>query len=415
MSTSTLGTGRAIDAPESRTMKLSDWSVSAVAAGLLAVLVSYSGPMGIVYQAWQVSGLPVEVFSSWVWGISMAACISGVFLSLKYRTPVITAWSAPGAALLIVLIPNVSMPEIIGAYLFSGLLLVAVGLSGQFDRLVAAIPKSIAAGMMAGILLQFGLKAFASVQINPALATGLIALFLLMRRFLPKYALLIVLGMGTVASSILGLTQFDQVHLAFTLPSLTWPVFAPEIILSFGIPLFITSLTGQFLPGMSILRKDGYSVSANPILITTGMTSILVAFTGGITTVIAAITAALCTGKEAHSDVSKRYIAGVANGVFYGIGACFASGIAALFSAIPVTVVALIAGLGLMAAIGTNLKGIFSDPTSEDSGLITFLVTASGLTVLQLGSAFWGIVFGLLAHWILSPQARKQHQKKSEM
>ncbi len=384
----------------------SDFSFTAIAAGFLAVLVSYTGPMTIYYQAWQSSGLPTEHFSSWLWAVSISACVSGIYLSLRYKTPIITAWSAPGAALLIGLMPSISMAEVVGAYLAVALALIVIGASGVFDKLLAAIPKSIACGMMAGILIQFGLKAFIAIESAPTLAVSLIVLYLILKAFLPRYALVVLFVVGVGLAKLLGLTHLDQLHFEWTVPVIYMPEFSLSSLLSFGIPLLLTSLTGQFLPGMAILRKDGYGVSADPILKVTGLLSVFVAFVGGITTVIAAITAALCTGKDAHPDSQKRYVAGVANGLFYGLGAAMAGSVAMLFTALPVALIAVIAGLGLIGAIASNTEGIFQSQQGSEAGVITLLVTASGLNFLSIGSAFWGVVLGLLAYHLFKQPLR---------
>ena len=167
------------------------------------------------------------------------------------------------------------------------------------------------------------------------------------------------------------------------------------------MPLAVVSLAGQFLPGMAILRGAGYATPARPVLVATGMASLLTAPFGGITTVLAAITAALCTGRDAHEDPARRYVAGIANGVFYLVGGCLAGTIIGLFTVLPAAFVAVLAGLALIGAIAANVQGAVSDPEHRDAAIITFLVTASGLTLWGLGAAFWGVVIGGGAHAVL--------------
>jgi len=170
--------------------------------------------------------------------------------------------------------------------------------------------------------------------------------------------------------------------------------------MSLALPLVLVSLTGQFMPGMAILRSAGYPATAKPIIAVTSIVSLFMAVLGGITIVIAAITAAICTGPAAHPDPAKRYIAGVANGVFYLIGGLFSGTIVMLYSALPKEFVAVTAGLALIGAITVNLMGAVKDEKHRDAAMITFLATASGLTFLGLGSAFWGVVIGVIAHLI---------------
>ncbi|MDH6642499.1 benzoate membrane transport protein [Ralstonia sp. GP73] len=385
---------------------LSDWSLSAVAAGFLAVLISYAGPLVIFFQAAQAAHVPDAMVASWVWAISIGAAVSGIYASWRWKAPVVTAWSAPGTALLVSLFPGLSLNEAVGAYITAAVVILLIGVSGTFDRLMRLIPKGIAAGMMAGILFQFGTHAFAAASAMPVLAFSMIAIYVVGRRWWPRYCIVVVLLAGIALAMTLGLTHFDGVTLEFTHPVFIAPHWALSSTLSLAIPLVVVSLTGQFLPGMAVLRGSGYDIPAKPIMTATSVASISVAFFGGITIVIAAITAALCTGKDAHDDPSRRYVAGIANGVFYLIGGTFAGAIVMLFAALPKPFVAILAGLALIGAIASNVMGAIEDGEHREASIITFLATASGLTLFGLGSAFWGIVIGSAAALVLRPAQR---------
>jgi benzoate membrane transport protein len=378
-----------------------DWSVSAVSAGLLAVIISYAGPLAIFFQAAHTAHVGNDVVASWVWSISMGAAFSGIVLSAWLKQPIITAWSAPGTALLVTLFPGMPVSEAIGAYIVAGACMFALGVSGLFDQIVRRIPKGIACAMMAGILFQFGVNVFKSIAVTPALALGMLASFIVFRRFAPRYCLILVLAFGGALAVALGLTHFETVSVHLTRPVFTMPTFTWQSIVSLAVPLVIVSLTGQFLPGFAILRASGYDTPTRPVLMTTSLASILVAFSGGITIVIAAITAALCTGPDAHRDLQRRYVAGIANGLFYLIGGCFAGTVVMLFAALPNAFVAVLAGLALLGAIAANIVGLVHDEAHREASFITFIATASNMSFLGLGSAFWGIVLGTVAHLIL--------------
>lgn len=380
-----------------------DLSFSAVAAGFLAVLISYAGPLVIFFQAAQAAQVSPEVTASWVWAISVGAGLTGIVLSLWLKAPVITAWSAPGTALLITLFPALPLDEAIGAYLTAAALILVIGLSGSFDRLVRHIPPAIASGMLAGILFQFGAKAFKAVEQAPVLGLGMLAGYLLFKRLSPRYHLVGVLALGVALTAALGLLPAGALQLRFTVPVFTAPAWSWASTLSLALPLVLVSLSGQFLPGMAILRTAGYATPARPILAVTSLGALATAPFGGITTVLAAITAALCTGKEAHADPSRRYVAGVANGVFYLLAGSVGGSLVALFLALPPALVAVLAGLALLGAIGANLTALVQDAAHREAGLITFLVTASGLNFLGLASAFWGVVLGGVAYALLRP------------
>ena len=382
-------------------MLYKDLSLSAVTAGFLAVLVSYSGPLIIFFQAAQSAEISSAMMTSWVWAISIGAAVSGIGLSWWLKVPVVTAWSAPGTVLLVTLFPEITLGEAIGAYLTAAVILLLIGLSGGFDRLLQAIPRGIAGAMMAGILFQFGVGVFHSIESAPALALGMIAAYLVLKRLFPRYCLVLLLVVGVILALGLEGASLEGVSLSLAMPALITPEWSWSATLSLAIPLLIVSLTGQFLPGMAIMRNAGYTTPARPIITVTGLTSLATACFGGITTVIAAITAALCTSPEAHADPDKRYVAGVANGVFYLIGGTFAGTIVALFTALPGTFIAVLAGLALVGAIGSNLEAAINASDHREASLLTFLATASGMSFLGLGSAFWGVVIGGAAYLVL--------------
>ena len=377
-----------------------DWSLTAWMTGFLAVLISYSGPLVIFIQAANAGGMSDEMLSSWIWAISIGAGISGIALSIFLKVPVITAWSAPGTALLLHLFPKITMPEIVGAYLTAAIITSIIAFSGYFERIVKFVPQGIAAAMIAGILFQFGMQAFVASSELPGVVMAMVAVYLLCRRFIPPFTVILVALTGFACVFFFDLANLSEIKITLAQPIFTWPVFSLSAFFSFTIPLVIVSLTGQFLPGLVILRLDGYQSSSRAIVGGTSLISIVMAFFGGISIVLAAITAALCTGKESHPDPKKRYVSGIANGVFYLIGGTFAGTIVLLFSAIPSAVIAALAGLALIGAIVANIRLITADTSYIEPAVITFLVTASNMSIGGLGSAFWGIILGMLAYWI---------------
>ncbi|MFP3456975.1 benzoate/H(+) symporter BenE [Psychrobacter sp. NPDC078631] len=379
-----------------------DWSLSATVAGFLAVLISYAGPLIIFFQAAQAAQVSETMMASWIWGVSIGAAVSGIYLSIKYKTPIITAWSAPGTALLVTVFPNMSINEAIAAYIVSAIVIFLVGATGSFDKILRWIPNGIAAGMMAGILFQFGLELFVATNTMPFIVFSMLGCYLVAKRFSPRYTMIWVLLCGVILSVLLGKMNPVDIDLAITIPTVIWPEWTWNAVFNLAIPLILVSLTGQFLPGMAILNLNGYDTPAKPIVSITSLASLAVACVGGITIVLAAITAALCTGKDAHELKEKRYIAGVANGIFYLLGGLLAGSIVMVFSLLPKELVAALAGLALIGAISTNITIAMKDDSQRDAALITFLATASGMSFLGLSSVFWGILIGMVAYYILS-------------
>ena len=381
-----------------------DLSISAIVAGLIAVIVSYAGPLVIVFQAANAAGLSHDMISSWIGAISIGSGVAAIIMSIAYRAPVITAWSTPGAALLVLALPNTPYPEAIGAFIFAAGICTFLGLSGMFDTVVSRIPKAIAAAMLAGILFRFGAELFGAFSVDP-LVVGLMAVvYFLVKRFSARYAITAVLCTGLLIAFLSGEIRTGALSLELATPVLTAPRFSWQTIMSLGMPLALVSLTGQFVPGVAVLRTFGYRTPANPLVWITSVISLVIAPFGSHGINLAAITAAICSGPEAHPDAGKRYIAGVALGVFYIVAGVFGATLATLFAVLPKTMIATLAGLALLGAIANGLTGAMADEKARESALITFLITASGVSFLGLGSAFWGLVIGLLAYLIWSIQ-----------
>ena len=261
--------------------------------------------------------------------------------------------------------------------------------------------------MIAGILFQFGIQAFLAASELPGVVMAMVAVYLLARRFIPTFTVVLVAITGFACVVFLDIASLSDVKIALAQPIFTFPEFNLSVFFSFSIPLVVVSLTGQFLPGLVILRLDGYQQPSRAIVGGTSFISIFTAFFGGISIVLAAITAAICTGKESHPDPKKRYVAGIANGVFYLIGGTFAGTIVLLFNAIPSEVVATLAGLALISAIVANIRLLSANSDSIEPAVITFLVTASNMSIAGLGSAFWGIMIGMAAYGISNIKKRK--------
>ncbi len=372
-----------------------------VVAGIVSVIVNYGGTFILVFQAAKVAGLSPEMTASWVWSVSIGVGVTGVLLSWFSREPIITAWSTPAAAFLVTALATTSYAEAVGAYLMSAAAFVVLGLTGGFEKLIRWIPPGIAAGLLAGILLQFGIGAFAGMSLDPWLAGLLIGAYLTLKRLTARYAIVGVLLLGLAYLLAQGRVDLGGLELRVASPVFTQPDFSVHALLSLALPLFLITLTGQYMPGMLVLRNDGFRTSANPIVAVTGLGSLLMAPFGSHAFNVAAITAAICTGKASHEDPSKRWVAGMAAGVLYILVGVFGVTLAAVFMALPATFIATLAGLALLGTIGGSLTAAMADAKTREASLITFLAAAANVQMLGIGGAFWGLLIGLAAHLAL--------------
>ncbi|WP_429319467.1 benzoate/H(+) symporter BenE family transporter [Paraburkholderia sp. GAS448] len=385
-----------------RLRPFADTSVSAVVAGFVAMMTGYTSSLVLMFQAGQAAHLSDAQISSWIWALSIGMALTTIGLSLKFRAPIVIAWSTPGAALLVASLPHVAYPEAIGAFIVCALLLTVVGLTGWFDTLMRKIPAGIASALLAGILFEIGIEIFRAAQFQTALVLAMFFTYLVIKRFAPRYAIVTTLVVGAAVAGVLGLLDFGRFHVALARPVLTMPAFSLAAIISIGIPLFVVAMASQNVPGIAVLRADGYTTPSAPLIATTGIASLILAPFGSHGINLAAITAAICTGPEAHEDRSKRYTAAVWCGTFYLIAGIFGATIAALFASLPKALVVSVAALALFGSIMSGLANAMQDVKQREAALVTFMVTASGLTLLSIGSAFWGLVAGVLTQFVLT-------------
>ena len=372
------------------------FSLSHLSAGFIAVLVGYTCSAAIVFQAASAAGGGPEQISSWLLALGVGMGVTCIGLSLRYRSPVLTAWSTPGAALLATALVGVPMNEAIGAFLFASLLLAIFGFTGWVETFMKHVPKSLAGAMLAGVLLRFGLDTFVALRAQPTLVAIMLVIYFGGRRFNSRYSVPLTFLGGLLWAVGAGLVHTEALSLSVARPVFTTPAFSMATLIGVGIPLFIVTMASQNIPGIAVMRANGYQTPASPLIGWTGLTGLLLGPFGGYQFNLAAITAAICMNPEADRNPDRRYLAAVAAGIFYLITGLLGATVASLFTALPKELVMAIAGIALLGTIGNSLSGALADERERDAALVTFLVTASGLTLLNIGGAFWGLVFGLI-------------------
>ena len=369
--------------------------LSHVSAGFIAVLVGYTSSAALVFQAATAAGADAAHISSWLLALGFGMAVTCIGLSLHFRSPVLTAWSTPGAALLASALIGLPMSEAIGAFIFASALLTLCGVTGWVEALMNHVPKSLAAAMLAGVLLRFGLGVFASLHSRLLLVALMLLIYFTGRRFSSRYTIPLTFLGGLVWAALNGQIHFDAVVLTFARPVFTAPTFTLSAAIGVGIPLFIVTMASQNVPGIAVLRANGYQTPVSPLIGWTGLTGLVLAPFGGFQFNLAAITAAICMSPEADINPERRYLAAVWAGIFYLITGLLGATVASMFTALPKELVAAIAGIALLGTIGNSLHSALHEERDRDAALITFLVTSSGLTLSGIGSAFWGLLLGI--------------------
>ncbi|WP_070336646.1 benzoate/H(+) symporter BenE family transporter [Pseudomonas aeruginosa] len=388
--------------PQPRLRPFADSSPAAVVAGFVAMLTGYTSSLVLMFQAGQNAGLSSAQISSWIWALSIGMGLATIGLTLRYRVPIVIAWSTPGAALLISSLPGVPYSEAIGAFIVCALLITLCGVTGSFERLMRQVPSSLASALRAGVLFRIGIEICNAAEQQTLLVLAMFFSYLLCKRFSPRYAVFAALLVGVLLAGILGQLDFSRFRLELAVPEWTTPSFSLAATISIGIPLFIVAMASQNMPGIAVLRADGYQVPASPLISSTGIASILLAPFGSHGINLAAISAAICTGPSAHEDPHKRYTAALWCGFFNCVAGTFGATLAALFAAFPKALVLSIAAIALLGSIMNGLANSMADERQREAALVTFMVTASGFTLLSIGSAFWGLVAGLLTQFVLN-------------
>lgn len=384
---------------------LKDWSVSASVAGFVAALVGFTSSVAIVFEAARQLGATQAQMSSWMWALGLGMGLCSALPSLWLRMPVMVAWSTPGAALLATAAATAaasghpfSMPQAIGAFLICGTLITASGLTGWFERFMGRIPLPIASGLLAGVLARFGMDAFLVTKSDAGLLMLMLTTYLLGRRLWPRYTVPVVLLLAMCLVAFRGQLQLDALQWSLAVPVLVMPEFSLSAAISLALPLFIVTMASQNLPGVAAIKAAGYdTMPISNVMTLTGLATLLLAPFGAFALNLSAITASICMGREAHEDPSKRYPAAVICGLIYLVMGLFGAAVASLLAAFPRELVVAIAGLALLGTIASGLEVALRDPKTREAALITFLVTLSGITLLSIGAALWGLVAGALA------------------
>ena len=377
-------------------------SLSAILTGLIVIIIGLSSSIVIIFQAATNAQLTSAQTASWVMAVCIGAGVASIVMSLWFRQPVLAAWSTPGAALLVTSLSHYPFRDAIGAYLIAAIAITILGFSGLFAKVMALVPRSIVMGMLAGVLIRFGFGLFSKLPDAPLLVVVMLIAFFALKRINFRAPTIGALAAGVIVALVSGTLTLKGVDFSVATPLWVAPTFSLEALLGLSLPLFALALTSQNAPGLAVLNNAGYDTPINQALVITGVISVVSAPFGSHGLTLAAITQAIAAGPEAHPDAQKRYSAGVAAGLLYMVVGLFGTTLVSLFAGLPPALVAAIAGLALTGAITSSVVGAMAEPTQRDAGLVALMCTAANFTLFGIGAPFWGLVFGMLTHVILS-------------
>ena len=369
---------------------------SLTAAALAAVVVGFASTILIIMQAADAVGASDAQKISWAAMLCFAMGGLTLLLSWQHKMPIIIAWSTPGAALMAHGAPGISYAQALGCFAVAGLLMVATGLLKPLATAIAKIPVAVASAMLAGVLLTYVLKVPVAATALPMQVLPLIIVFFAMRMWQPFYAVPLVVAFGLLVAALFGGLNFDAQIFAVSRLTFDVPEFAPVAIISLALPLYLVTMASQNLPGFAVLKASGYEPPVSSSLITTGLASVLMSPFAGPQVNMAAITASLATGPDAHPDPAQRWKVAIPYVLIYaGVGLAAGVCVKVLGSLSP-DLVHAIAGLALFGPLMGAMVAMMKEPHDIEAALVTFLVTAADFKLFGIGSAFWGLVAGLV-------------------
>lgn len=369
-----------------------------VSATATAVVVGFASTILLIMEAARAVGATPAQQASCAAALCIGMAVTSFILSWRYRMPIITAWSTPGAALIATSAAGIGYPQALGAFVVAGLLMCLAAVIRPLSRLMQKLPAPVASAMLAGVLLRYTLNVPAAALELPSLIVPLVAIFFVLRVSAPLFAVPVIVA-GAVSLAIVG-GHADSACCEFAVTPLTWttPEFDAAVMLSLGVPLFIVTMASQNLPGFAVIRAAGYEPPVAPSLLVTGVASAILAPFGAHALNLAAITASLVTGPDAHPDPDRRWLVAWPYLILYTAVGLLAGSFVAVLGAIPAPLITAVAGLALFAPLLGAASAMTKEPRDTETAIVTFLVTASGVSLMGIGSAFWGLAAGLLLY-----------------
>lgn len=368
--------------------------MSIVFSALVAAFVGFAASVAVVLAATQAVGATPGQAISWIAGLAIAQAGAGIWLSWRYRMPMICAWSTPGAAL-IAATSGLDMAAAVGAFLLAAVLMMLTAAFRPLGALIEKIPMPVAAAMLAGVIFRFVVAVFDEMRLAPGLVLPLLAVFLLARLVSPFLGVIAALIAGIALTFGLGMASWPADALTLSGLEFVTPRLDIAAMLGVGVPLYLVTMAAQNLPGFAVLRAAGYKPPTAASLFVTGLASFLTAPFGAHMVNMAAISASICTGPDTHPDPAQRWKAGILYGLAYLVIAACAGLLLALIFAMPKALIVAVAGLGLVGSLTGALAQAMASDRERFAAIIAFAVAASSLTLFGVGSAFWSLVAGL--------------------
>ena len=369
--------------------------LSLTSAATAAVVVGFASTILVVIEGVKHVGATASQQASTAASLCFAMAACSAILAIRYKQPIMVAWSTPGSVLMATGATGIAFPEAVGAFMFAGALMVLTALIKPLSTAISKLPPSLAAAMVAGVLLRYVLGVPTAALDLPVFVVPLIIAFFALRMLVPMFTVPVIVGLGLVFAFISG-SFSGPVHVGVTPLEFVMPQFNWQVIVGLGVPLYLVTMASQNLPGFAVLKAHGYHPPISASLWVTGLGSLLTAPFGTHAVNMAAITAALVAGPDAHPDPNQRWKMIYPYTVLYVIFGLAAGTFVSLLGAMPKPLITAIAGLALFSPLMAGVSAMVKEQKDIEAAMVTFLVTASGITLMGVGAAFWGLLAGLL-------------------
>jgi len=375
-----------------------DLSTGSFISGLLVVLVAVTGPIVIQLTAAEQGNFTASQTTNWIFITWFTSGFFGLFLSLRFRMPMIGSSSTASMVLLVTSLQTHSIQEAVAAYIIVAIAFIVIGATGAMDKIMKFIPHEVIMAMLAGVLFQFGVNIFTSFTAEPWLVAVMVLVFFIARRMQIRTPVVPVFIIGLALTAAMGKLQFNTTKLEWVHPEIIRPDFTIASAVNLALPMLLATLATQYAPGFAVLKSAKYQPQIKYSILTGGIISLITAPFGNTGVNTSTITANIAVGEHADPDPTTRYSAGVVCGVFYIVAAFFTIPIIDLFRAVPPAMMAAIAGLALLPALANALHESVAAARGRENAMITLLITISGISPLGLASPFWGLVAGIAIH-----------------
>lgn len=367
----------------------------------LSVVVIFVAVLSIPLSAASELGLSAGETVGWIVAVYGVAGVLSMLLVLRYRQPLLLT----GNVFLLIFIASLgvqlSWPELVGAVMVAGALVLVAGPLGMTDWLAGWLPAPIVYGLLAGAVLPFFVDLFAALGDAPLVVGATLVAYLVGRVALgPRLpAILPALVVALLVAGLAGRFGAAPTEMVWPAPVFTAPVFSLPAIVT-ATPVMVVLITLQAnVPSVVFLRAQGYRPPEQTLAAVSGAGTLLGSVLGPTGISLSLPATALCAGPDAGDAAVRHWSVATAAGasVLIAVLAGLAAKVAAI---VPTSLLAAIVGLAVVDVLARALQEVARGPLLLGP-MFAFAIALSDLSLFGLGSFFWALALGLMVSLLL--------------